>query len=194
MHRRDLLDKLARYAERHPREPAAARMRLFVERRPDCFVRSALEGHVTGSAWIVSPDAGSALLVHHRKLGRWLQPGGHADGNPDTLEVALGEAREETGLRALEPTGADPFDLDIHAIPERAGEPAHLHYDVRYLLRASPTSPLTRSPESHDLRWFHADAPEISTEESLARMSRKARLLLAGPCPRASGDDLASTS
>jgi 8-oxo-dGTP pyrophosphatase MutT (NUDIX family) len=179
MHCADLLDKLARYAARFPRELAAPRMRSFVERRPDCLLRSCLEGHVTGSAWIASAEGSRTLLAHHRKLDRWLQPGGHADGDPDTLAVALREAREETGLRELEPLGRDPFDLDIHEIPARAGEPAHLHYDVRYLLVASPDAPLAPSPESHALRWFARDAPEVLAEESLARMARKARLLLA---------------
>ncbi len=173
-----LLDELARYAGRHPDEPAAARMRAFVERRADCLLRSCLEGHLTGSGWVVSPHGGRVLLVHHRKLGRWLQPGGHADGDPDLLAVALREVREETGLARVEVCGREPFDLDIHSIPAREGEPAHLHYDVRYLLVASPAAPLVRSEESHELRWFALDAPEVLAEESLARMARKARVLL----------------
>jgi 8-oxo-dGTP pyrophosphatase MutT (NUDIX family) len=179
MHRRELLDKLGRYAARHPDErEVTRRMLAFVERRADCLLRSSLEGHVTASAWIASPDRARVLLVHHRKLGRWLQPGGHADGDADTLAVALREAHEECGLEGLVAFADEPLDLDIHGIPARPGEPAHLHYDVRFLLLAPSDGPLVQSDESHALRWFAHDAPEIASEESLARLARKARPLL----------------
>jgi hypothetical protein len=184
VHRRGLLDLLSCYLERHPEEAGrVARFREFVERRADCFERSCVEGHITGSAWILSPDGRRVLLTHHRKLGRWLQLGGHADGVPDAHEVALCEAREESGMQQFEtlPTGADPvpLDLDVHRIPARPGEPAHLHYDVRFLLRALPGQRLRRSPESLDLGWFERTRlEEITREESQLRMERHARLLV----------------
>lgn len=180
VHRRHLLALLDTYEQEHPGESAVVeRMRSFVRARADCFERSCLEGHVTGSAWILSADRGSALLTHHAKLGRWLQLGGHSDGEPDPLAVALREAREESGLHALHPVagpnGASPLDLDIHEIPARPGEPAHFHYDVRYLFVAEPGQSLVRSSESHDLRWVERGRlRELSSEESLLRLEAKA--------------------
>ena len=92
------------------------------------------DGHITGSAWVVDPAGSRLLLTHHRKLGKWLQLGGHSDGEPDTLAVALREAREESGLR-VRPISNAVLDIDIHTIPALKGEPAHLHYDVRFALR-----------------------------------------------------------
>ena len=185
MHRRLLLDVLDRYRELHPEESAVAeQIASFARAHSDCFERTCLPGHVTGSAWIVSADHRQVLLTHHRKLDRWLQLGGHADGDPDPFRVALREAREESGLATLAPlpdgTGLLPLDLDVHRIPARGREPEHLHHDVRYLLVAAPGQELVRSDESHDLRWFErSDLLDRLDEESLRRMDRKASARLA---------------
>jgi 8-oxo-dGTP pyrophosphatase MutT (NUDIX family) len=186
MSREALLRIFDLYAERHPEERAVARaFRALVGATPRCFERDCLPGHVTGSAWIVSPDGASVLLTHHRKLGRWLQLGGHADGEEDPLRVTLREAREESGMQRFEVIFEDetrlPLDLDVHEIPVRGEDPAHLHYDVRYLLRAGPNQPLLRSDESHDLCWApRAELRRFTDEESQLRMERKARALLEG--------------
>jgi 8-oxo-dGTP pyrophosphatase MutT (NUDIX family) len=176
VHRQDLLNQLSAYLPDNPAE-AEYRRRLiaFVEGHADCFERSLAEGHVTGSAWIVDPERRLALLVHHRKLGKWLQPGGHADGNPDVAAVALAEAREETGLVGLRPAGEGIFDVDIHEIPALGETPAHLHYDLRYLLEADPGAVLTVSDESHAAAWRPLAAIAAEGEESLARMARKSQ-------------------
>ena len=194
MHRRLLLDLLDRYASAVPDAAATVtRFRTFVEARADCFERSCVPGHITGSAWIVSTDGRRALLTHHVRLGRWLQLGGHADGDSDPLRVACREALEESGLTSIVPVtlGGDgradpaaasllPLDLDIHTIPARGGEPEHLHYDVRYLLIADDTEPLVVSAESHDLRWIEIERlGELSNEESLLRLARRTALLRA---------------
>ncbi len=179
MHRKSLLDLLELYLSRHPDERISVdHVRQFVRANPDCFLRSCLDGHITASAWIVSEDYSSFLLTHHAKLGRWLQLGGHADGNPDLISVALCEAREESGMQefALAKTdGASlPLDIDVHLIPARGAEPAHLHHDVRYLLVAARDQPLRMSSESLDLRWFPREsADEVLEGESLKRMARK---------------------
>lgn len=129
----------------------------FVGAYPDCFERSLQVGHITGSAWLINRSGTYALFTHHRKLDRWLQVGGHADGDPDVAGVALREAREESGLSCLALADAHIFDLDAHEIPARQDEPAHIHFDVRYLLQATAEEPLRISPESHDLAWFSAD-------------------------------------
>ena len=189
MHRKPLLELLLRYAQRHPEEAACVtRLRTLVESRADCFERTALPGHLTGSAFVVSADHRETLLVHHRKLDRWLQPGGHADGESDLARVALREAREETGLDALhilDPGGVGceptPLDVDVHAIPARPGEPAHEHHDVRYLLVASAGETARTSEESYAVRWFPLDdLASLGVDESVLRMARKTRALLAG--------------
>lgn len=176
MHRKPLLDLLERYLVRHPEERVSVdHVIQFVRANPDCFLRSCLDGHVTASAWILSHDHERFLLTHHAKLGRWLQLGGHADGDPDTAAVALREAREESGMEKFSLVGEVPFDVDVHLIPARGAEPAHLHHDVRHLLVAAPDQPLLVSNESHDLAWFpRARAEEILEGESLLRMARKA--------------------
>jgi 8-oxo-dGTP pyrophosphatase MutT (NUDIX family) len=177
MHRAPVLSLLRAHATR-PLEPHEAAMVAdtirFVETHADCFLRSQPSGHLTGSAWIISPDRTRTLLTHHRQLDKWLQLGGHADGDPDLLAVALREGREESGLHGLRPTSAMPFDVDRHLIPERKGVPAHFHYDLRFMIEADPAEPLRISDESHDLAWVEvAGVPVLNAEESMARMVRK---------------------
>ncbi len=162
------------YLHRHPEERTMVeQLRAFVEREPACFERATREGHITGSAWVVDEEGTSTLLTHHRKLNRWLQLGGHADGNPHVWDVALMEAREESGIDGCELISTDIFDIDIHLIPARGDDPEHLHYDVRYCARA-PHRDYAVSYESHDLAWVAIDCiDDYTTEESMLRMARK---------------------
>ena len=184
MHRKPLLELLERYLVRHPDErPTVDHVRQFVRANADCFLRSCVDGHITGSAWILSHDHTSFLLTHHAKLGRWLQLGGHADGDPDPASVALREAREESGMTDFTLATVDGealvFDVDVHLIPARGAEPAHLHHDIRYLLVAASGQSLRVSSESHDLGWFPcARALDMLEGESLLRMARKADRML----------------
>ena len=175
MHRKPLLDQLALYQRANPGEAGTtSRFVDFVASHEDCFERSLTIGHVTGSAWVVSADGGEILLTHHRKLDCWLQLGGHADGDPNVVAVALREAREESGMEDFELLGDGIFDLDIHPIPARKNEPEHLHYDVRYVFRSIGKTLFTVSEESHDLRWVPvAEVGDLTTEESMLRMVRK---------------------
>lgn len=175
MHRQSLLRALETYASNHPEESeTTARFLAFVREHEDCFERSLLIGHVTGSAWIVNAEGDSALLTHHRKLDIWVQPGGHADGDSDVLAVAMKEADEETGLSPLEPVTREIFDLDIHPIPARGEIPEHFHYDVRYALRHTGDGAFTVTEESHDLAWVPLDRlSDFTDEESMHRMARK---------------------
>ena len=98
MHRRKLLELIQGYSERFPDEvECTSRFATFVSRYTECFQNDCWAGHVTGSAWVVDPAASSVLLTHHRKLDRWLQLGGHSDGDPDPVAVATREAIEEGG-------------------------------------------------------------------------------------------------
>lgn len=138
------------------------------------FLRERLEGHFTASALLVSADGGRTLLTHHRKLGRWLQPGGHADGDTDLARVALTEAGEESGLPGLRVEGGI-FDLDRHWIPERKGVPGHWHHDVRYVVRAGAVEDFVVGEESNDLAWMDiaAVAGDGAMDASLRRMAHK---------------------
>ncbi|TBR39116.1 NUDIX domain-containing protein [Dyella terrae] len=164
-----------RYAARHPEEAGVAdQFMAFLASAPSVFERSHRVGHFTASAWLVSGDGERLLLTHHRKLNRWLQLGGHADGSPDLAEVALREAEEESGLTDL-CVEDELFDIDRHWIPERGSEPGHWHYDVRYVVRATGTEAFVVSEESLALEWRPIPVliDEPGTDESLRRMADK---------------------
>lgn len=168
--RRDLLD----YARRWPEEDD---VRLFLELLDDAqdpFERARLAGHFTASCWLVDRAGTRVLLTHHRKLERWLQLGGHADGDRELPRVALREAEEESGLQGL---SVDPqmFDVDRHWIPGRGDVPGHWHYDVRYVVRAGENERYVVSEESHDLAWRSIDdiVADPQSDESMRRMARK---------------------
>lgn len=149
-------------------------MAEFVMANPRYWARSTQAGHLTASAWITDVHRRKAVLLHHKKLDIWVQPGGHIDDDDETLLAAgLREAQEETGLRSLTPVLCDVFDLDVHAIPARKSEPAHLHLDVRFWFMARDTQ-LLISEESNELTWMTADEISGKTkEESILRMMRK---------------------
>jgi 8-oxo-dGTP pyrophosphatase MutT (NUDIX family) len=170
-----LLELLTKFGANDAEDHAAAELfAVFVRTHPDCAHRELQIGHLTGSAWLVSADGQRVLLTHHRKLNRWLQLGGHADGDTDLARVALREAEEESGLMDLtvEP---EIFDLDRHWIPERGAEPAHWHYDLRFVVRAQGSEAFVVGDESHALAWREIAllAEDAGTDESLRRMARR---------------------
>ncbi len=200
MIRDDLLDKLARYRPTAEEVENHARMIAFVRGHTACFERVHWSGHVTAAAWLVddrAPDRlgpGRVLLTHHRKLDKWLQLGGHCDGDGDVVRVALKEAREESGISGIEVVSTEIFDLDVHAIPARGGEalagvsgyalagasswcapePAHFHFDVRFLCRVTGDARFTVSEESHELRWVSGREIEgMEVGRSIRRMYQK---------------------
>ena len=179
MHRRLLIERLAEYQQRYPQESAIAQQILaVVQAEPRCFERDCWAGHITGSAWILNQAGTHALLTHHKKLDRWLQLGGHSDGEPNTLQVAQREALEESGLR-LKLLSERVFDIDVHEIPARQDDPAHDHLDVRFALRAMGSDRFAVSNESHALAWVPLHrVGEYSDEESVLRMVRKTPQLL----------------
>ncbi|HEV7349897.1 NUDIX hydrolase [Telluribacter sp.] len=181
MQRDWLLSRLEEYTplDENEREMCLSTKR-FIRTQPDCFERTLAIGHVTGSAWVVSPDRAQVLLMHHRKLDRWFQPGGHCDGDPQVLEVAMKEATEETGLRQITPVSDQIFDVDVHLIPANSKEAAHYHYDIRFLLEADPNQPIERNAESKEVRWISLDkVAEYNNSESILRMVRKLQQIAA---------------
>lgn len=137
---------------------------LINSKGAEIFDRNCLPGHITGSALLMNQSFTKVVLTHHKKLNKWLQLGGHADGDSCCAQVALKEAIEESGIQKISPVCPKtlrmidldqqlPIDLDIHAIPARKNEPAHFHYDVRFVF-VTNESKLKISEESNDLRWF----------------------------------------
>src|SRR5882672_1965365 len=118
MNRHSLIRLLQSYTTEFAEEKKFVLSFLELLNQENSFQRTHLPGHITGSAWVVNPEKTKTLLVHHAKLNKWVQPGGHADGDENILNVALREAEEETGLKDMKPAEGI-FDLDIHLIPER---------------------------------------------------------------------------
>lgn len=177
MKRNYVLKLLAEYvAVSHQEEKVKYDIERFIKEYSDCFERSLTIGHITASAWLVNHDFSKFFLMHHKKLNIWVQPGGHCDGNPNVLEVAVKEAQEESGIANIVPVSEKIFDLDIHQIPANKKEAAHYHYDVRFLLQAKDADDsLVKNDESYDIRWFNAaDLDSLQPkEESVIRMARK---------------------
>lgn len=178
-------------------EPEAAhrgRMLELIEAAGDPFSRSHFApGHFTASAFVLSPDRSSLLLIFHGRFHRWLQPGGHVDPtDPDLASAARREVLEETGVLVKSPPDPEPrtpvpllLDLDIHPIPAnpKRGEPAHEHFDVRFLLHAE--GPAFRAgSDAKDARWVALDeVTEELTDASVMRAVKKLRALPDGPLP-----------
>ncbi|MBL8922038.1 MAG: NUDIX hydrolase [Myxococcaceae bacterium] len=157
-----------------------AAMSSFASSLARPFSREQQPAHFTGSAVVVTPDGARVCLVLHAKLGRWLQPGGHADAADGGLmeNTALREAREETGCEVvLHATAPRPLDVDVHVIPKRKTEPEHRHLDVRYLVVAKDPAALLHDPdESHGAQWLSWDEALARADEGpLRRLLEKAR-------------------
>jgi 8-oxo-dGTP pyrophosphatase MutT (NUDIX family) len=173
MTRTQLIHQLSFYQTPFPEEKAFVHQFLELLESKNAFQRTHLPGHITGSAWVINQLKDQALLVHHAKLNKWVQPGGHADGDENVLQVALREAEEETGLKNFKITESI-FDIDIHTIPQRKDFPEHQHYDIRYLLEADTNQPIIVREESHDVKWVQLIELEgFTSERSVLRMKEK---------------------
>jgi len=151
------------------------RMLRFVDDHPDdAHQRTLLVGHLTASALVLDAKGERALLTHHKKLGRWLQLGGHCDGDANLPGVALRECVEESGIDglAIDPV---PIDVDVHVIPARKDEPEHLHLDTRFVVHAPAGAREVLSDESIALRWFWPEElATIATDDSVRRLFERA--------------------
>lgn len=176
MRRQPLRQKLIHYRERFQDERRTVeKVIAFLDAYENCFDRHNWDGHFTGSAWVVDKARSAVLMTHHRKLNKWLQLGGHADGYSDLLQVAVIEAQEESGLKQFKALSENIFDLDIHLIPAHGKDPEHYHYDVRFILETDHDSKdLIVSDESHAVAWVkRAEVLPLNPEESMMRMLEK---------------------
>lgn len=140
----------------------------FCQDNKEALHRTCLDGHLTASSLIVSAERSEVLVIRHTKLRRWLQPGGHADGNGNLQRVAWDEATEETGIPGLLIAGP-AIDIDIHAIPTRGDEPEHLHLDLRFLLLAPKAASVEINHESTDFAWITPEDALVADEPDLQR-------------------------
>lgn len=173
MERNHLLKSLERFRRSaffsHDEHKYYEQIVAFIHAHPGCFQREN-PGHITGSIWLVNHDLSQVLLTHHKKLGMWLQLGGHADGDPHIPSVAMKEAQEESGIEGLIFLEEGIFDIDIHLIPNAC----IAHYDIRYLIQAPKDAPYAVSAESHDLAWVPLEKLEsYTTAPSITRMAQK---------------------
>ena len=169
------IDTLTRW---QPADPAQESMRhailAFLDANPKACLRESVPGHITGSALVLNHEGTHALLTLHPRFGRWLQLGGHADGDEDLARGAGREAEEESGLSGLRVEPAI-FDLDRHWIPERKDVPSHWHYDVRFVVHAGEDEAFVVSEESLDLAWRDIAmlGADEDADDSLRRMARR---------------------
>lgn len=177
-------EQLGRYTGADEREGRfVERMQALCDTAAACERSHFSPGHFTASAFVLSPDCRDVVLIHHKKLGIWVQPGGHIEPtDPDLISAARREVLEEVGLSELEefPAGTRSalFDVDIHAIPARKQDPTHEHFDVRFAFIAR-TRDIVRSDEVADLRWVAlAEVSQMGTDESVLRAVKKLRSLL----------------
>ena len=175
MKRNVLLNMLQRYTPSAPEEIIFKRDTInFIQEHENCFERSLAIGHITASCWLLNKDGDAALLMHHAKLDRWFQLGGHCDGDSDVLAVAIKEAQEESGIMEIVPVDGEIFDIDIHLIPENSKEKAHYHYDIRFLLHVVSDESVIQNSESKALSWISKDFNKLPTQQhSVVRMFNK---------------------
>jgi 8-oxo-dGTP pyrophosphatase MutT (NUDIX family) len=153
-------------------EAHRATILAFIDARPDALSRTCGPGHLTSSALVVDAAAERVLLLEHRKLRRWFQPGGHADGEANLARSALREATEESGIEGLTVFGP-AIDLDVHAV-RPPGEAEHLHLDVRYLVVAPPGAVAAHNHESTGQRWVTVgELDEVDPDDGLRRLVRR---------------------
>lgn len=179
MHRDQLLRLLQHYRTPFNTEAGYVhRVRRFVEQHENCFDRLPWPGHMTGSAWVVNPARDKVLLMHHRKHNQWFQFGGHADGDSNILRVAQREVQEETGLppEAIKLLSYNIFDVDIHTIPASDTAPAHMHFDIRFLVEIDDSIPVPGNTESHEILWVPLEeVTRFNNNLSTCRMLEKSR-------------------
>ena len=175
MERKKLLKDVIKYKENNPKEDVTI-LESFIKDNVNPCTRENLDGHITCSSWIVDQKMEKALLIHNKKFDKWLQPGGHMEKDETVFEAALREGIEETGVKELNFYKKEIFDIDIHQIPEnkKKGEPAHYHYDIRFITQAKDYNVSIDKEECSDFQWVSLkDLKSKTSDESILRMVSK---------------------
>ena len=175
---KQLLKQLDEFAPQDAEENVhRTRIISLLSTNPNCFYRTDFNpGHVTGSALLISVDGSKVLMNHHKSLNKWLCFGGHADGSADIFDVARREVMEESGIENIAPACDGIVDVDVHPIPanKTKNEPAHEHFDIRYLFRARGSDAFLISEESSALRWCdYEEAMRLGLDDSMKRLLAK---------------------
>lgn len=171
----DLLEQLEAYEPTSGEEMSRDRLITALREPGDPFSRYRFDpGHVTAGGIVLSPDGAAVLLIHHRRLGRWIEPGGHIDpADESVFAAALREVVEETGAQGLERLGTGIFDVDAHPIPSGRSEPPHTHFNVAYAMRAA-SHELTIASEVLDARWQQLDeVATVTSDRAVVRAATK---------------------
>lgn len=156
-------------------EASLALIEELLNDKTNPFDRNDFEpGHLTSSAFIVNKECTHCVLMHHKKLDKWLQPGGHAEGEISVKENAMKEAQEETGMKTLVNTGKI-HTVDVHVIPEYKGQPEHHHHDICYLFQADINEKPVGNHESNFVKWVSLEEAKIfaNAEYALSHMIEK---------------------
>ncbi|MBB3127045.1 8-oxo-dGTP pyrophosphatase MutT (NUDIX family) [Paenibacillus rhizosphaerae] len=145
----------------------------------DVLTRENEIAHITSSAFIVNRERNKALMVHHNIFNSWSWTGGHADGEEDLLQVALKEAKEETGVRNFRSVSNDILSMDILPVlgHEKRGKyvAPHLHLSVAYLLECDENEPLfIKKDENSGVQWVpFEDIEKYSNEPQMKEIYSK---------------------
>jgi len=180
MDRQNLITELQNYKSNHDTEGFVSRI-IDLLNNERCFYRDHFEpGHITGSAILLNKSGDKILMNHHKFLDKWLNFGGHCDGDEDVLSVAIRETMEESGITAIKPLSANIIDIDIHDIPanDKKNEPPHAHFDIRYIMHMTDVQNVIISDESNDLKWVTFDEARSLADKSLIRFINKVEEIL----------------
>jgi 8-oxo-dGTP pyrophosphatase MutT (NUDIX family) len=175
MNKNNLLTLLQNYEPFFEKEKIFKKEMIhFIENNKDFCTKNNTKGHITGSAWVIDNTQKNALLIHHKKLNKWLQMGGHIENQDITIfDTALREAKEESGITNFI-IKEEIFDIDIHTIPQKNEVPEHLHYDIRILLICNETNfEHLQKEEINAIQWFSIEDLLQSENESIQRMAQK---------------------
>ena len=182
MHRKEILAELHSYKKSQLFFPEEASnfdlIYNFICNEPEFYNHEQLGGHVTTSSFLLTYTLDAVLLMHHKKLDRWHLIGEHTDGADNFLELALKQAREESGIVGITPVSTAIFDLDARVAVARKNEAEHWHFDIRFLLKAPRNARYITNSTPNVLKWIKLeDVHKYSDEQSILRMADKVKLL-----------------
>lgn len=182
MNKQPILDLLENYRTSFVEEIEFQKQMIdFLTQHDDFALRSNLTGQLTGSAWVVNKERTKVLLIHHKKLNKWLQIGGHIEATDQSIEeTILREIKEESGLKDLKLLSSSIYDIDIHTIPQKKEIAEHLHFDIRFLVEADENEKLSpQNEEILDIKWYALNKVQnlanstTSIDQSMKRMVAK---------------------